>query len=131
VGQQFVVQEQVTGNCRRCDRASAAGSGNWTPKVVCRKVANFLTLLAFFDLMIDSLIKNRFMANGKIKIENEKDYNATIKKIDALMKKEENSLTRKEAGELWILAVATYDYEEKYYYNSATNQWEIPQYKKV
>ena len=63
------------------------------------------------------------MANRKIKIENEKDYNAT-------MKKEEHSLTRKEAGELWILAVATYDQEEKHCYNSATNQWEIPLYKK-
>jgi antitoxin component HigA of HigAB toxin-antitoxin module len=71
------------------------------------------------------------MVNCKIKIENEKDYNATIKKIDALMKKEENSLTRKEAGELWVLAVATYDYEEKHYYNSATSEWDIPQYQKV
>ena len=49
------------------------------------------------------------MANRKLKskpyrIENEMDYNATMKKIDALMKKGESKLTNKEAEELRILA---------------------------
>lgn len=33
------------------------------------------------------------MTNRKLKIENEKDYNATMVKIDALMKKGEDNLT--------------------------------------
>ncbi len=55
------------------------------------------------------------MANRKIKIENEKDYNATMKKIDALMKKGENKLTDKEAEELRTLALAAQAYEKSIY----------------
>ena len=45
------------------------------------------------------------MANRKIKIENQKDYNATMKKIDALMKKGETKLSNKEAEDLITLAL--------------------------
>lgn len=55
------------------------------------------------------------MANRKIKIENEKDYNATMKKIDALMKKGENRLTGKEAEELRALALEAQAYEKNLY----------------
>jgi HTH-type transcriptional regulator / antitoxin HigA len=60
------------------------------------------------------------MANRKLKsksyrIENEKDYNATMKKIDALMKKGESKLTKKEAEELGILALAAQAYEKSIY----------------
>jgi HTH-type transcriptional regulator / antitoxin HigA len=60
------------------------------------------------------------MANRKLKsksyqIENEKDYNATMKKIDALMKKGESKLTNKEAEELRILALAAQAYEKSIY----------------
>ena len=53
------------------------------------------------------------MANRKIKTE--KEYNATMKKIDALMKKGENNLTDKEAGELRNLALVAQAYEKSIY----------------
>lgn len=60
------------------------------------------------------------MANRKDKsdnysIKNEKDYNATMKKIDALMKKREANLTNKEAEALRILALAAQGYEKSMY----------------
>ena len=55
------------------------------------------------------------MANCKMKIENEKEYNATMKKIDALMKKGEKSLTDKEANEIRTLALAAQTYEKSIY----------------
>lgn len=55
------------------------------------------------------------MANHKIKIENEKEYNATMKKIDVLMRKGENNLTKKEAEELRALAIAAQVYEKSIY----------------
>jgi HTH-type transcriptional regulator/antitoxin HigA len=55
------------------------------------------------------------MANRKMKIENEKGYNATMKKIDALMKKGENNLTNAEAEELRTLALAARAYEKSIY----------------
>lgn len=55
------------------------------------------------------------MANHKIKIENEKEYNATMKKIDVLMRKGENNLTKKEAEELRTLAIAAQVYEKSIY----------------
>jgi len=60
------------------------------------------------------------MANRKEKydnyrIENEKDYNATMKKIDALMKKGEANLTDKQAEELRVLALAAQVYEKNIY----------------
>jgi HTH-type transcriptional regulator / antitoxin HigA len=66
------------------------------------------------------IISYRYMANRKLKtksyqIENEKDYNATMKKIDALMKKGESKLTNKEAEELRILALAAQAYEKSIY----------------
>lgn len=69
--------------------------------------------------MIGSL-KKSYMANRKVKsdiyrIENEKHYNATMKKIDALMKKGESKLTNKEAEELRILALAAQTYEKSIY----------------
>jgi len=55
------------------------------------------------------------MANQKIKIENEKVYDATMKKIDALMKKGENKLTNKEAEQIRTLALAAQTYEKSIY----------------
>ncbi|HEX4849294.1 MAG TPA: helix-turn-helix domain-containing protein [Puia sp.] len=55
------------------------------------------------------------MANRKMKIENEKDYNATMKTIDALMKKGENKLTNKEAEQIRALALAAQSYEKNIY----------------
>lgn len=51
----------------------------------------------------------------KSKINTEIDYNATMKKIDALMKKGENNLTNKEAEELKSLALAAQVYEKSIY----------------
>ena len=59
--------------------------------------------------------KIRVMANRKTKIENEKEYNATMKKIDALMKKGEKNLTDKEAEEIRTLALAAQAYEKSIY----------------
>ncbi len=66
------------------------------------------------------VLKKSYMANRKGKsdnyrIENEKDYNAIMKKIDALMKKGEVNLTDKEAEELRILALAAQAYEKSIY----------------
>jgi HTH-type transcriptional regulator/antitoxin HigA len=55
------------------------------------------------------------MKDLTLTIETEKDYNASMKKIDALMKKGENSLTAKEAKELRTLAVAAQAYEKSIY----------------
>jgi len=55
------------------------------------------------------------MANRKFKVENEKDYNALMKKIEALMKIPENKLTDKEAAELRAMALAVQTYEESIY----------------
>jgi HTH-type transcriptional regulator/antitoxin HigA len=55
------------------------------------------------------------MANRKMKIGNEKEYNATMKKIDALMKKGEKNLTDKEAKEIKTLALAAQAYEKSIY----------------
>ena len=51
----------------------------------------------------------------KNKINTEIDYNARMKKIDALMKKGENNLTNKEAEELKSLALAAQVYEKSIY----------------
>jgi len=55
------------------------------------------------------------MANRKIKIENAREYNAIMKKIDALMKKGENNLTDDAANELRSLALAAQTYEKSIY----------------
>jgi HTH-type transcriptional regulator/antitoxin HigA len=60
-------------------------------------------------------LKIRVMTNRKLKIENEKEYNATMKKIDALMKKGEKNLTDKEAEEIRTLALAAQAYERSIY----------------
>ena len=60
-------------------------------------------------------LKIRVMANRKMKIENEKEYNATMKKIDALMKKGEKNLTDKEAKDIRTLALAAQSYEKSIY----------------
>lgn len=51
----------------------------------------------------------------KRKIKTEREYNATMKKIDALMKKGEDNLTNKEAEELRGLALAAQAYEKSIY----------------
>jgi len=58
---------------------------------------------------------NRKTKSDSYRIENEKDYNATMKKIDALMKKGEKKLTNKEAEELRTLALAAQAYEKSIY----------------
>lgn len=58
---------------------------------------------------------NRKGKSDKYRIENEKDYNATMKKTDALMKKGEANLTDKEAEELRTLALAAQAYEKSIY----------------
>ena len=55
------------------------------------------------------------MATRKFKIESGTQYNATMKKIDALMKKGEGNITDDEANELRNLALATQTYEESIY----------------
>ncbi len=55
------------------------------------------------------------MAKHTVKIETEKEYNASMKKIDALMKKGESKLTGKEANELRTLALAAQAYEKSIY----------------
>jgi HTH-type transcriptional regulator/antitoxin HigA len=55
------------------------------------------------------------MANRKMKIVSKKEYNATMKKIDALMKKGENKLTDKEAEEIRTLALVAQAYEKSIY----------------
>ena len=51
----------------------------------------------------------------KVEIENERAYNATMKKIDALMKKGESHLSDKQAEELRALALAAQAYEKSVY----------------
>lgn len=58
---------------------------------------------------------NRKGKSDNYRIENEKDYNATMKKIDALMKRGEANLTDKEAEELRTLALAAQAYEKSIY----------------
>jgi HTH-type transcriptional regulator / antitoxin HigA len=55
------------------------------------------------------------MSSRKIKIENERDYNALMKQIDALMKKGEKHLTDKEADDLRGMALAAQAYEKSIY----------------
>lgn len=55
------------------------------------------------------------MANRIIQIENDQDYNTTMKKIDVLMKKGETKLTKKEAEHLSSLALAAQAYEKTTY----------------
>ena len=55
------------------------------------------------------------MPNRKIKIENERDYNALMKQIDALMKKGEKNLTDKDADDLRVMALAAQAYEKSIY----------------
>jgi HTH-type transcriptional regulator/antitoxin HigA len=55
------------------------------------------------------------MLNRKFKIENERDYNALMKKIDVLMKKGETHLSDKEAEELRAMALAAQAYEKTVY----------------
>src|SRR5580700_1570061 len=53
------------------------------------------------------------MANRKIK--NEEDYHATMKKVDALMKKGETKITDEEAQTLRELALSAQVYEKSIY----------------
>ncbi|MBP7555339.1 MAG: helix-turn-helix domain-containing protein [Chitinophagaceae bacterium] len=55
------------------------------------------------------------MANRTFIIENGKQYNATMKRIDALMKKGEKKLTDQEAEQLRLLALAAQTYEKSIY----------------
>jgi HTH-type transcriptional regulator/antitoxin HigA len=55
------------------------------------------------------------MANRTFIIESEKQYNATMKRIDALMKKGEKKLTDQEAEQLRLLALAAQTYEKSIY----------------
>ncbi|RYY58764.1 MAG: helix-turn-helix domain-containing protein [Chitinophagaceae bacterium] len=55
------------------------------------------------------------MSNRTQKIGNEKAYNLTMKKIDALMKKGEKKITDQEAEQLRILALAAEAYEKTIY----------------
>lgn len=58
------------------------------------------------------------MANLKNRlpgISSEKDYQAAMKKIDALMKKGESKLTDKEAESLRVMALAAQAYEKSIY----------------
>ena len=55
------------------------------------------------------MIKRRFI------IKNESAYNATMERIDLLMKKGEKKLTAKEAEELTLLAMAAQAYEKSIY----------------
>jgi HTH-type transcriptional regulator / antitoxin HigA len=53
--------------------------------------------------------------SGNYRIENEKEHNAAMKKIDALMRKGEDGLTDIEAEALSILAAAAQAYEKTIY----------------
>ncbi len=55
------------------------------------------------------------MANRKTNITTEKEYVATMSKLDALMKKGEKNLTDKEADEIRTLALAAQAYEKSIY----------------
>lgn len=55
------------------------------------------------------------MATRTSKIETGKEYNATMAKIDALMKKGEKNLTDKEEKNLRAMALAAQQYEQSIY----------------
>jgi len=55
------------------------------------------------------------MSNRKSKIESKQEYNAAMKKIDALMKIGEKKLTDQQANELRTLALAANAYERSIY----------------
>ena len=55
------------------------------------------------------------MAKHKVKLEDGRQYNAAMKKIDALMKKGEKKITKAEADELRALAIAAQAYEKNIY----------------
>jgi len=55
------------------------------------------------------------MANRKTNIATEKEYVATMSKLDTLMKKGEKNLTDKEAQEIRTLALAAQAYEKSIY----------------
>jgi HTH-type transcriptional regulator / antitoxin HigA len=55
------------------------------------------------------------MANRKTNIATEKEYGATMSKLDTLMKKGESNLTDKEADEIRTLALAAQAYEKSIY----------------
>jgi HTH-type transcriptional regulator/antitoxin HigA len=55
------------------------------------------------------------MTIHKTNIATEKEYVATMKKLDALMKKGESNLTDKDAGEIRTLALAAQAYEKSIY----------------
>ena len=54
------------------------------------------------------------MANRKIKIENSKEYNTAMKRIDALMRQGEH-MSEKDAAELRALAISAQVYEKSQY----------------
>ncbi|HVY75998.1 MAG TPA: helix-turn-helix domain-containing protein [Puia sp.] len=55
------------------------------------------------------------MSNRKSKIATEKEYNAVMKKIDALMRKGEKNLTRPEAQQIEEMALLAQAYEKTMY----------------
>lgn len=55
------------------------------------------------------------MSNRKIKIESKQDYNAAMKRIDALMKIGEKNISDEQANELRTLALAANAYEKSIY----------------
>jgi HTH-type transcriptional regulator / antitoxin HigA len=55
------------------------------------------------------------MGNRNIKIESKQDYNATMNKIDALMKIGEKNITDTQLKELETLALAAHEYEKSMY----------------
>lgn len=55
------------------------------------------------------------VASAGLRIKNEKDYNAAMKKIDAMMKKGEKNLTTKDDAVLRSLALAAQAYEKSIY----------------
>jgi HTH-type transcriptional regulator / antitoxin HigA len=55
------------------------------------------------------------MIKKKLKIKSEKEYNAVMREIDALMKKGENKLTDEESEQLRTMALAAQAYEKTIY----------------
>lgn len=53
--------------------------------------------------------------NHKPAISSVKEYNASMKEIDALMKKRENNLTAAQLKKIKAMAEAAEEYEDKYY----------------
>lgn len=62
-----------------------------------------------------NLYKIFVMANRTVKIDSKKNYNASMKKIDALMKKGEKNLSDQDAEQLRKLALAAQAYEKNIY----------------